>query len=152
MNASPNTYRASCVCNYSGHCFACIAYGVRCERAGCRATCSDGVRCGAPAPARRAPAMPEAELVDEPMGPGARALAVARARPFDAEHVPGAYRMPIDECRERAAKVRASSESRPGRALSLDDLDAHERARFSAVQPRVLGSRVVSASRARGVA
>lgn len=178
MPAAPKT--PDCVCNYEGHCRACLAAGLRCSgvRANgrpCRvAACFDGRPCGA----RRAPAMPLPELVDEPGadcvralelhaapapeldlvaalaasvdGPGARALAHALARPSDAETPAGMRRMPLDECRARAA--RASTESRPARALTLDDLDAHERARYSRTQPRALDRRVVSRSTARGVA
>ncbi len=179
------THPPDCVCNYEGHCRACLAAGLRCSgvRANgrpCRATCFDGRPCGAPVAVspRRAPAMPVPELVDEPAGdcvralelrdapapevdlvaalaasvdgPGARALAHALARPSDAETPAGMRRMPLDECRARAA--RASTESRPARALTLDDLDAHERARYSAIQPRSLDRRVVSRQTARGVA
>ena len=154
------THPADCVCNLSGHCAACLAAGLRCARPGCLRTRFDGVRCSAPA--RRAPAMPLPELADDGSagdcvralelhdapapavdlvaalrasvdGPGSRALAHALARPFGAETPSGFQRMPLDECRRRAA--RASSESRPGRALTLDDLDAHERRRYAAVQP-----------------
>jgi len=64
MPAAPSP--SDCVCALSGHCFACLAAGRRCSgvRANgkpCRAGCSDGVRCGA----RRAPAMPLPELVDD---------------------------------------------------------------------------------------
>lgn len=191
MTAAPKT--PDCVCNYTGHCRACLAAGLRCSgvRANgrpCRATCFDGRPCGAPVAAspRRAPAMPLPELVDEPGadcvralelhdapapevdlvaalrasvdGPGARALAHALARPSDAETPAGLRRMPLDECRARAAALtasraaRASSASRPARALTLDDLDAHERARYSRTQPRALDRRVVSRQTARGVA
>jgi len=60
--------------------------------------------------------------------------------------------MPLNECRARAAKVRASTESRPARALTLDDLDAHERARYSRTQPSGAACRVVTRQLARGVA
>lgn len=145
-----NNRPADCVCNL-GHCAACLRAGIVCERPGCKAARSDGRPCPGlvpPPSSRRAPAMPQPELVDEPRvcttaeglesalraslaNPGARAVAVALARPFDAETPSGAWRMPLEECRTRAAKIRASSESRPGKALGLADLDAHERARFS---------------------
>lgn len=152
-----NNRPADCVCNCSGHCRACLAAGIVCDRPGCANVRSDGKPCPGrvppppPSGTRRAPAMPEPELVDDAPtprvcttsdglidalrasteGPGARALATALARPFDADHVPGKWRMPLDECRARAAKARASTESRPARALTLDDLDAHERARYA---------------------
>jgi hypothetical protein len=93
-----------------------------------------------PAPARRAPAMPEPELVDEPRvcttadgleaalraslrpAPKPPALLTARERAARAER---------HEERAQLARLRASSESRPARALTLADLDAHERSRFT---------------------
>ena len=68
MSASM-TSRPACVCNYSGHCIACIADGAMCDRPGCRCGRADGSPCRGPmmpAPSRRAPAMPEPELVDDP--------------------------------------------------------------------------------------
>ena len=70
---STNNRPADCVCNYSGHCFACIDAGLRCDGTykgrPCRViACADGSPCRGPmmpAGPRRAPAMPEPELVDE---------------------------------------------------------------------------------------
>ncbi len=157
MSASM-TSRPACVCNYSGHCIACIADGAMCDRPGCRCGRADGSPCRGPmmpAPSRRAPAMPEPELMDDERAPElhddcARAIIERDAAPeVDVEAALRASLRPAPKPpallspRERAARderheeraqlarIRASSESRPARALTLADLDAHERGRFS---------------------
>ncbi len=143
---------ADCVCNYSGHCWACLDAGLRCDGTykgrPCRAsTCADGLRCGAPAPppsSRRAPAMPQPELVDEPavqprVCTTAAGLEDALQASLRSAPTPPAMLTPREradrkerhEERAQLARVRASTESYPARALTLADLDAHERARFS---------------------
>lgn len=79
-------------------------------------------------------------------GPGARALATALTRPFDAEHVPGAWRMPLDECKARAAAALARNPATTER----EELDPHERRRFTVAQPRTRAPRLVSAGASRG--
>ena len=136
------TSRPACVCNYSGHCIACIADGAMCDRPGCRCGRADGSPCRGPmmpAPSRRAPAMPEPELVDDPRvcttADGLEGALRASLRPAP---TPPALLTPREraarkerhEERAQLARLRASTESRPARALTLDDLDAHERARY----------------------
>ena len=145
---STNNRPADCVCNYSGHCFACIDAGLRCDGTykgrPCRViACADGSPCRGPmmpAGPRRAPAMPEPELVDEPRvcttSDGLEAALRASLRPAP---TPPALLTPREraarkerhEERAQLGRIRASTESYPARALTLDDLDAHERARFS---------------------
>lgn len=142
------TSRPACVCNYSGHCVACIADGAMCNRPGCRCGRADGSPCrGAMMPAgpRRAPAMPEPELVDEPRvcttSAGLEDALRASLRPAP---TPPALLTPRErtarkerhEERAQLARLRASTESYPARALSLDDLDAHERPRYSVMRSR----------------
>lgn len=155
-----NNRPADCVCNCSGHCAACLAAGIVCDRPGCKATRSDGKPC--PGRARRAPAMPQPELVDEDRAPElhddcARALADRDAAPaIDVEAAlraslarsdapkPDAMLTPRERAARRArhedraqlARLRASTESYPARALTLDDLDAHERPRYSMMRAR----------------
>ncbi len=173
---------AACVCNYSGHCAACLAADLRCTLPGCRCTCADGKPCGAPPP-RRAPAMPTEELSDvdaseEPAcvdcikgravdcirndGHGGECIPRRDPRPtprvcttsdglVDAlqaslrpARTPPALLTPREraarkerhEERAQLARLRASTESYPARALSLDDLDAHERPRYSMMRSR----------------
>lgn len=146
------TSRPACVCNYSGHCVACINDGAMCNRPGCRCGRADGSPCrGAmmPAPARRAPAMPQPELVDEPAeqprvcttSAGLEDALRASLRPAP---TPPALLTPRErtarkerhEERAQLGRLRASTESYPARALSLDDLDAHERPRYSMMRSR----------------
>ena len=105
--------------------------------------------------------MPQPELVDEDRAPElhddcARALAehdavpaidveaalhASRARPAPK---PGALLTPRERAARRArhedraqlARLRASTASYPARALTLDDLDAHERPRYSVMRSR----------------
>lgn len=132
-----NNRPADCVCNL-GHCVACLRDGIVCDRPGCANVRADGSPC--PGLVRRAPSMPEPELVDEPRvcttaagledalraslrtAPTPPALLTAKERAARAER---------HEERAQLARTRASSESRPARALTLADLDAHERGRFS---------------------
>lgn len=88
----------------------------------------------------------EATLRASTDGPGARALATALTRPFDAEHVPGAWRMPLDECKARAAAALARNPATTER----EELDPHERRRFTVAQPRTRAPRLVSAGASRG--
>jgi hypothetical protein len=145
---------ADCVCNL-GHCHACLAAGILCDRPGCKMTRADGVPC-AERPTRRAPAMPQPELVDEEeRAPElhddcARALAAHDSTPaIDIEADLRASLRPAPkppslltakertaraerhEARAQLARLRVGTESYPARALSMADLDAHERSRFS---------------------
>lgn len=146
---STNNRPADCVCNYSGHCAACLSAGIVCERPGCKATRSDGRPCPGlvppPPSSRRAPAMPQPELVDEPRvcttSEGIEAALRASLRPAP---TPPALLTPRErearkerhEDRAQLARVRASTESYPARALTLDDLDAHERPRYAMMRSR----------------
>lgn len=150
-----NTNRpADCVCNL-GHCAACLRDGVRCVKPGCRNVRVDGSPCPGLVVPRRAPAMPEPELVDDERAPElhddcTRAIIERDAAPeVDVEAAlrvslrpapkPPALLSPREraaraerhEERAQLARIRASSESRPARALTMADLDAHERGRFS---------------------
>ena len=149
-----NNRPADCVCNL-GHCWACIAAGIVCDRPGCRNVRADGKPCPGRVPpppppgARRAPAMPEPELVDEP-APTPRVCTTAagledalRASLRPAPTPPAlltprerAARKERHEERAQLGRVRASTESYPARALTLDDLDAHERPRYSMMRSR----------------
>ena len=105
--------------------------------------------------------MPQPELVDEDRAPElhddcARALAERDAVPaIDVEAAlraslarpapkPDALLTPRERAARRArhedraqlARLRASTESYPARALTLDDLDAHERPRYSVMRSR----------------
>lgn len=157
---------ADCVCNL-GHCAACLRAGIVCDRPGCRNVRADGKPCPGRVPpppppgARRAPAMPEPELVeDEERAPElhddcTRVLIERDAAPADglvdalqASLRPAPTPPALLTPRERAARkerheeraqlgrIRASTESYPARALSLDDLDAHERPRYSMMRSR----------------
>ena len=145
---STNNRPADCVCNL-GHCFACCAAGIVCERPGCRSVRSDGKPCPGlvppPPSSRRAPAMPQPELVDEPRvcttAEGLESALRASLRP--APTPPALLTAKEREARkerheERAqlGRVRASTESYPARALTLDDLDAHERPRYAMMRSR----------------
>lgn len=140
-----NNRPADCVCNL-GHCAACLRDGIVCDRPGCKATRSDGKPCPGrvppppPSGTRRAPAMPEPELVDEPrVCTTSAGLEDALRASLRAAPTPPALLTPREraarkerhEERAQLARLRASTESRPARALTLDDLDAHERARYA---------------------
>ena len=154
---------ADCVCNL-GHCLACLAAGIVCDRPGCRNVRADGKPCPGrvppPASPRRAPAMPQPELVDDERAPDLHddcACAIIEHDAAPVVDVEGALRASLRTAptppalltpRERAARkerheeraqlgrLRASTESYPARALSLDDLDAHERPRYSVTRSR----------------
>ena len=142
-----NNRPADCVCNL-GHCAACLRADIVCERPGCKAARSDGRPCVdrvPPPSSRRAPAMPQPELVDEPRvcttAEGLEAALRASLRPAP---TPPALLTPRErearkerhEERAQLARVRASTESYPARALTLDDLDAHERPRYAMMRSR----------------
>lgn len=145
-----NNRPADCVCNL-GHCAACLRAGIVCERPGCKATRSDGRPCPGlvppppPSGTRRAPAMPQPELVDEPRvcttAEGIEDALRASLRPAP---TPPALLTPRErearkerhEERAQLGRIRASTESYPARPLTLDDLDAHERPRYAMMRSR----------------
>ena len=112
-----------CVCNFTGHCYACLAAGRRCALPGCRCTCADGRTCSS----RRAPAMPlpqdEHGVLDESVPPDPAKPRVCTTSDGLVEALRASL-MPTPAWASKPAAVHAMA-----RDLNVDALDAHERAR-----------------------